>query len=66
MYETIRYEKEGKIGIATINRPKALNALNGAVVADLEALISEVEKDTELGVLILTGEGRSLDRKSVV
>ncbi|MCI8690321.1 MAG: enoyl-CoA hydratase/isomerase family protein [Oscillibacter sp.] len=59
MYETIRYEKEGKIGIATINRPKALNALNGAVVADLEALISEVEKDTELGVLILTGEGRS-------
>ena len=59
MYETIRYEKEGRIGIATINRPKALNALNGAVVADLEALISEVEKDTELGVLILTGEGRS-------
>ncbi len=59
MYETIRYEKEGKIGIVTINRPKALNALNGAVVSDLEALISEVEKDAELGVLILTGEGRS-------
>ncbi len=59
MYETVRYEKEGNIGIATINRPKALNALNGAVVSDLEALISEVEKDTELGAFILTGEGRS-------
>lgn len=59
MYEYVRYEKEGKIGIATINRPKALNALNHPVVSDLEALISEVEKDTELGAFILTGEGRA-------
>ncbi len=59
MYETIRYEKDGSIGVVTINRPKALNALNGAVIADLEALISEVEKDAGLGALIITGEGRS-------
>ena len=59
MYETIRYEKNGNIGIATINRPKALNALNALVVSELEQLITEVENDAELGAFILTGEGRS-------
>ena len=59
MYQTIRYEKQDNIGILTINRPEALNALNSAVVSDLEQAISEVEKDAELGALIITGEGRS-------
>ena len=59
MYQTIRYEKEGKIGIATINRPEALNALNSTVISELEQLIGEVEKDKDLGAFILTGEGRS-------
>ena len=59
MYQTIRYEKNGNIGIATINRPEALNALNSTVISELEQLISEVEKDAELGAFILTGEGRS-------
>ena len=59
MYQTIRYEKKDGIGIATINRPEALNALNSTVVSELEQLISEVEKDAELGAFIITGEGRS-------
>ena len=59
MYQTVRYEKKGNIGIATINRPEALNALNSTVVSELEMLITEVEKDAELGAFILTGEGRS-------
>lgn len=59
MYQTIRYEKNGNIGIATINRPEALNALNSQVVSELEQLITEVENDAELGAFILTGEGRS-------
>ena len=58
MYQTIRYEKNGNIGIATINRPEALNALNSTVISELEQLISEVEKDAELGAFIITGEGR--------
>lgn len=36
MYQTIRYEKNGNIGIATINRPEALNALNSTVISELE------------------------------
>ena len=45
MYQTIRYEKKDGIGIATINRPEALNALNSTVISELEQLIGEVEKD---------------------
>ena len=59
MYQTIRYEKNGNIGIATINRPEALNALNSTVISELEQVIAEVEKDAELGAFIITGEGRS-------
>ena len=59
MYQTIRYEKNENIGIATINRPEALNALNSTVISELEQLMCEVEKDTELRAFILTGEGRS-------
>lgn len=59
MYQTIRYEKKENIGIITINRPEALNALNSTVISELEQVISEVEKDETLGCMILTGEGRS-------
>ena len=59
MYQTLRYEKQENIGILTINRPEALNALNSTVIGDLEQAITEVEKDAELGALIITGEGRS-------
>ena len=49
MYQTLRYEKQENIGILTINRPEALNALNSTVIGDLEQAITEVEKDAELG-----------------
>lgn len=59
MYQTIRYEKQDNIGILTINRPEALNALNSAVVSDLERPISRWRRTPSLGPLIITGEGRS-------
>ena len=59
MYQTIRYEKNGDIAIVTVNRPEALNALNSTVIADLELVVAEIEKDTELRAMILTGEDRS-------
>lgn len=59
MYQTIRYEKNGSIGVITISRPEALNALNSTVISELGQLIGEIEKDPSLGALILTGEGRS-------
>ncbi|MDQ1336898.1 MAG: Enoyl-CoA hydratase/isomerase family protein [Thermodesulfobacteriota bacterium] len=56
-YENIIYETEGNIGIIRFNRPKALNAINSDVVRDVQKALDEVEADSSLRVLILTGEG---------
>ncbi len=42
MMEFITYEVEGQVGIITINRPKALNALNSAVLDDLMQRLTEL------------------------
>lgn len=54
--EFITYEVEGQIGIITINRPKALNALNSAVLEELDSTLDSVDLDA-VRVLILTGAG---------
>ena len=59
MYQTIRYEKNGNLAIAAINRPEALNALNGTVLQELSQVVAEVENDSEVRAFILTGEGRA-------
>lgn len=59
MYQTIRFEKEDGIGVLTIDRPQALNALNSQVISELEEAIGSAERDPQLRVLIITGEGRS-------
>lgn len=55
----IKVEKQGHVGILTISRPEALNALNTEVLADLNAALTQAETDEELYVVVLTGEGRS-------
>ena len=55
--EFITYEQQGQIGIMTINRPKALNALNTAVLKELEERLNGVDLDSTR-VLILTGAGK--------
>ena len=59
MYQTIHYEKRDGIGVLTVDRPEALNALNSTVIAELEQVIGEVEGDGALLGLIVTGAGRS-------
>lgn len=54
--EFITYEVEDKVGIITINRPKALNALNSAVLDELDAALDAVDQN-EIRCLILTGAG---------
>ena len=50
-------EKKGHIAVATINRPKALNALNSDVLTDLGELVDIVNADSEIRALVLTGSG---------
>ncbi len=52
----VNYEVKGAVGVVTINRPEALNALNSAVLDDLKAVISGVDLN-EIRCLILTGAG---------
>ncbi len=54
--EFVTYEVEGQVGILTINRPKALNALNSAVLDELSAVLDAVDQDA-IRCLIVTGAG---------
>jgi len=57
--EFVKAELEGKLAVLTMNRPKALNALNDQTLDELERLFTAIEKDREVLGVILTGEGRA-------
>ena len=56
-YENVHWENRDGIAIITIDRPKALNALNMATMKELHALFAEVAHDETVDVIILTGAG---------
>jgi len=56
-WNNILLEKDGAVGVITINRPKALNALNQETLEELDQVLDMVEKDAEIQVVILTGAG---------
>lgn len=58
-YNNILFEAKEGIGYVTMNRPKALNALNTEVVAELDDLFTKIEADDEVKVVIITGAGRA-------
>ena len=50
-------EKEGKVAVVTLNRPKALNALNSETLKELDYIVTELENDDEIYAVVLTGAG---------
>ena len=58
-YETILVETHGKVGLVTLNRPKALNALNSAVLADLLAACRAFDADPGIAAIVLTGSEKA-------
>ncbi len=54
-YENILVEKKGRVGIVTLNRPKALNALSSPLIAELETALGDLEADDDIGAIVLTG-----------
>ncbi|OFX16110.1 enoyl-CoA hydratase [archaeon RBG_16_50_20] len=54
-YQNILITKEGPIGIAQLNRPKVLNALNSETMIELVNAFEEFDKDQSVNVIILTG-----------
>ena len=55
----VTLERKGAVGVITMDRPEALNALNDQVLRDLDAVLDQVEQDPEILVAIVTGAGRS-------
>jgi enoyl-CoA hydratase len=55
--KNIILEKEGHLAVVTINRPKALNALNSETLGDLNTVLEDLEKDNDIYAVILTGSG---------
>ncbi|QIS01937.1 enoyl-CoA hydratase [Nocardia brasiliensis] len=58
-FETILLERKGRVGWITLNRPKALNALNAQVLDDVIAALDELERDEEIGAVVITGSERA-------
>lgn len=53
----VELKKQGKIGIVTINRPEAMNALNNQILIELEDVFQTINRENELKAVIITGAG---------
>ncbi|WP_025738398.1 enoyl-CoA hydratase [Mycobacterium genavense] len=56
-YETILVERDERVGIITLNRPEALNALNSQVMNEVTSAATEFDNDSGIGAIIITGAG---------
>jgi len=58
-YENILVEARGRVGVITLNRPKALNALNDALMDELGLALKAFDADEAIGVVVLTGSEKA-------
>jgi enoyl-CoA hydratase len=58
-FETILLERRGRVGLITLNRPKALNALNSQMMRDVVAAVEDLDRDSGIGAIVITGSDRA-------
>ncbi|KAA1005899.1 enoyl-CoA hydratase [Paraburkholderia panacisoli] len=58
-YENILVETRGRVGLITLNRPKALNALNDALMDELGSALREFDADDAIGAIVVTGSEKA-------
>ena len=58
-YENILSDTRGKVGVITLNRPKALNALSPALMNELAAALDAFEADDGIGCIVITGSDKA-------
>src|SRR5690349_6747127 len=58
-YHNLLVERRGAVGVVTLNRPAALNALNAALIAELAASLDSLEEDTAVGAIVLAGNEKA-------
>ena len=59
IYQNILVERRGAVGVVTLNRPAALNALNAALIAELASALDDLEGDGAIGAIVLTGNDKA-------
>ena len=59
VYESIKVEVRGKVGLITLDRPQALNALNAQLVEELNTALDAFESDPEIGAVLITGSDKA-------
>ena len=58
-YETILVETRDRVGLITLNRPQALNALNSTVMKELQQVLAAFQADPLIGAVVLTGSEKA-------
>jgi enoyl-CoA hydratase len=58
-YANILVERRGAVGIITLNRPQALNALNAALIGEIGMAFDDLEADPAIGAIVLTGSEKA-------
>ena len=58
-YENILVDTKGKTGLITLNRPKAMNALNSALMAEVGQALNKFDADSAIGCIVLTGSDKA-------
>ena len=65
-YNTITFEHSDRVALVTINRPESLNALNQEVMAEVADVFARIDRDKDIAVSVLTGEGRAFGRRGAL
>ena len=58
-YETITFEHSDRVALVTLNRPDSLNALNQLVMSEIADVFAGIDRNKDIAVTVLTGEGRA-------
>jgi len=58
-YQNIIYEQKDKVGLITLNRPKALNALCDSLIRELNDLLAKLDDDKNIGAIVITGSEKA-------
>ena len=58
-YSTLKFERDGKIAIVTLNRPEKRNAISTPMIEDIFAALNAAQEDSSIRVVILTGAGKA-------
>ncbi|MBL8322121.1 MAG: enoyl-CoA hydratase/isomerase family protein, partial [Acinetobacter sp.] len=58
-WQTILLEKNNGVGLITLNRPQALNALNTELISEINQALDQLEKDPGIGCIVLAGSEKA-------